>query len=81
MFLDRLNRTQGLIYLNDCSVEVRRVDTYGIPARWFWQTLEEVEVWELVDGRRVKASRRGEGDWKVTWVPKHAVGASSLAAL
>lgn len=67
MFLDRTSRTQGLIYLEDHSVEVRHVDTYSHPARWFWQVNEEVEIWTLPDGRQLRAARRGEEEWRITW--------------
>ena len=67
MFLDRQTRTEGLIYLEDRTAPVRRVDTYGILAKWFWQVPQEVEIWSLPDGRKIRATRTGQQDWHLTW--------------
>ena len=46
----------------------RRVDRYTKSPRWFWQVAEEVEIWQLADGRQVRASRRERSaDWQLRW--------------
>lgn len=70
MMLNRWTRLQGLLLLPETteSTEVQRVDCYTKPARWFWQTPEEVEIWALPDGRQVRASRRqGSQSWMLAW--------------
>ena len=71
MMLNRWTRLQGLLLLPDTteSAEVRRVDCYTKRARWFWQAFEEVEIWALPDGRRVRASRRSGQAWQLAWRP------------
>ncbi|AFD27235.1 hypothetical protein [Deinococcus gobiensis] len=69
MKLNRWTRLKGQLNLPGTaeSTEVQRVDCYTKPARWFWQTLEEVEIWALPDGRQVRASRRGGEGWLLAW--------------
>ena len=46
----------------------RRIDRYTKRPRWFWQPAEEVEIWQLDDGRQVRASRRERSaDWQLRW--------------
>ncbi|WP_043801609.1 hypothetical protein [Deinococcus gobiensis] len=46
----------------------RRIDRYTKPPRWFWQSAEEVEIWQLADGRQVRASRHSQAaDWELRW--------------
>ena len=69
MNLKRQTRWKGLLALpgTENGVEVQRIDTYPKPARWFWQMLEEVEIWRLPDERQVRAGRRGPHEWLLTW--------------
>lgn len=52
----------------EAAQPARRVDRYTKPPRWFWQEAEEVEIWQLADGRQVRASRQGRTtDWQLRW--------------
>lgn len=69
MRLERKTRMTGVLTLTENGhwIEVQRVDAYPKPARWFWSASEEVEIWALPDGRRIRAGRRGPEDWRLTW--------------
>ncbi|THF70328.1 hypothetical protein E7T06_07600 [Deinococcus sp. Arct2-2] len=53
---------------NEADQPVRRVGRHVKPLLWWRRHSEEVDVWALLDGRRVEAKRRRPlDDWAVSW--------------